>query len=172
MMFERFTESARMAVRQAHLEAAGLGHERIGPEHLLIAVACQEGAASAALRTAGTTPEALREAVAREAPPVLDADALASLGIDLAEVRRRVEAAFGPGALERGRRCDRSSPPFGPDAKKALELALRYAVKQGDRGIGAEHVLFGVLRTESRPTVAALAAAGTTPDAVRAALSA
>jgi ATP-dependent Clp protease ATP-binding subunit ClpA len=170
MMFERFTESARMAVRQAHTEAAGLGHERIGPEHLLIAVASLEGPASAALRTAGTTPETLREAVAREAPPALDADALASLGIDLAEVRRRVEAAFGPGALERGRRC--SSPPFGPEAKKALELALRYAVKQGDRDIRAEHLLLGVLRTEDRPTLAALAATGTTPDAIRAALSA
>jgi hypothetical protein len=34
---------------------------------------------------------------------VLDADALASIGIDLDEVRRRVEEAFGPGALERTR---------------------------------------------------------------------
>jgi len=32
-----------------------------------------------------------------------DAEALASIGIDLDEVRRRVEEAFGPGALERTR---------------------------------------------------------------------
>ena len=32
-----------------------------------------------------------------------DADALAALGIDLDEVRRRVEEAFGPGALDRPR---------------------------------------------------------------------
>jgi hypothetical protein len=34
---------------------------------------------------------------------VLDAEALATIGIDLDEVRRRVEEAFGPGALERTR---------------------------------------------------------------------
>jgi hypothetical protein len=32
-----------------------------------------------------------------------DADALARIGIDLDEVRRRVEESFGPGALERTR---------------------------------------------------------------------
>jgi len=48
---------------------------------------------------------------ARHAPPerVLDADALASIGIDLDEVRRRVEEAFGPGALERTQAGRRSS---------------------------------------------------------------
>jgi hypothetical protein len=34
---------------------------------------------------------------------VLDAEALASIGIDLDEVRRSVEEAFGEGALERTR---------------------------------------------------------------------
>ncbi len=41
-------------------------------------------------------------------PRVPDADALASIGIDLDEVRRRVEEAFGPGALERTRAARRS----------------------------------------------------------------
>jgi hypothetical protein len=46
--------------------------------------------------------------LARNAPDpqperILDADALASIGIDLDEVRRRVEELFGPGALERTR---------------------------------------------------------------------
>ena len=40
---------------------------------------------------------------ARSQPPPLDAEALASIGIDLDDVRRRVEDAFGPGALERTR---------------------------------------------------------------------
>jgi hypothetical protein len=39
---------------------------------------------------------------------VLDAEALASIGIDLDEVRRRVEEQFGPGALERTRAGRRS----------------------------------------------------------------
>jgi len=47
----------------------------------------------------------LRAETARDGGPerVLDAEALASIGIDLDEVRRRVEEAFGPGALERTR---------------------------------------------------------------------
>ena len=36
--------------------------------------------------------------------------------------------------------------PFTPEAKKALELALREAIAAGDREIGAEHVLLGLLR--------------------------
>jgi len=38
---------------------------------------------------------------ARPVQHELDAEALATIGIDLDEVRRRVEEAFGPGALER-----------------------------------------------------------------------
>jgi hypothetical protein len=37
----------------------------------------------------------------------LDAEALAAIGIDLDEVRRRVEETFGPGALERTRAARR-----------------------------------------------------------------
>jgi hypothetical protein len=37
----------------------------------------------------------------------LDTDALAAIGIDLDEVRRRIDAAFGPGALYRTRAARR-----------------------------------------------------------------
>jgi hypothetical protein len=36
-----------------------------------------------------------------DAARTIDAHALASIGIDLDEVRRRVEESFGPGALDR-----------------------------------------------------------------------
>jgi ATP-dependent Clp protease ATP-binding subunit ClpA len=39
--------------------------------------------------------------------------------------------------------------PFSPQAKKALELSLRVAVRLDDRYIGSEHVLLGVLRESS-----------------------
>ena len=39
--------------------------------------------------------------------PELDADALAAIGIDLDEVRRRVEESFGRGALDRTRAARR-----------------------------------------------------------------
>jgi hypothetical protein len=38
--------------------------------------------------------------------------------------------------------------PFTAAAKKALELSLREALAAGERHIGAEHVLLGLLRDE------------------------
>jgi len=108
--------------------------------------------------------------------PDEDAAALAAMGFDLDQIRAAVEAAFGPGALDapapddppRGlrrlvrrprRRAEpevvllrgpggaaRGHIPFGRDAKKALELSLREALRLGDGCIGTEHVLLGLLR--------------------------
>ena len=68
--------------------------------------------------------------------PDLDADALATLGIDLDAVRERVERTFGAGALSRrrGRRgvVPGGALPFTPRAKKVLELSLREAIAMGD----------------------------------------
>ena len=47
----------------------------------------------------------------------LDADALASIGIDLDEVRTRIEAPFGPGALSRAIPC---RPPRRPLHRRLL----------------------------------------------------
>ena len=81
-----------------------------------------------------------------------DATALAALGIDLDEVRRRVEEAFGPGALDRARAPKRRFPgghiPFAKEAKKVLELALREALMLKHNYIGTEHVLLGLLHAE------------------------
>ena len=43
-----------------------------------------------------------------------------------------------------------------PGAKKSMELALREALARGDRHIGAEHVLLGVLRDDRADAVAVL----------------
>ena len=74
----------------------------------------------------------------------------AALGIDLDEVRRRVEEAFGPGALDRvrrprGRRWG-GHIPFAKESKKTLELALREAIALGHNYIGTEHMLLAMLR--------------------------
>jgi ATP-dependent Clp protease ATP-binding subunit ClpA len=111
--------------------------------------------------------------------PDADAVALAAIGVDLARIRAAVEAAFGPGALddptpeERGRRglsgwggrrgrgtrtC--GAAWFGPDAKKALELSLREALRLKDRHIGEEHLLLGLLRGGDNVAVGMLGALG------------
>ena len=169
-MFERFTEAARATVHEAHDAALAMGHERIGPSHLLLGVAAvPDGRGKEVLAGLGVDATALRRAVADTSNP-LDGAALAAIGIDLEEVERRVEASFGPGALRGRRRSGRL--PFSPDAKRGLELALRTALERGDRGIGSEHVLLGVLRTDDPALARVLDRTGISPDAVREALSA
>ena len=126
-MFERFTKEARVVMVLAQDEATALQAARIGPEHLLLGLAADPGTAARVLEPLGLGHAALR-ADLEETGDGLDADALASIGIDLEEIRRRAEASFGPGALERGRRARERYVPFTPGAKKALELALREAL--------------------------------------------
>jgi ATP-dependent Clp protease ATP-binding subunit ClpA len=161
-MFERFTKAARAAVERAAEDAAALGAERVGPEHLLLGVAATDGHV---LEDLGLGYPVLRAELERTGGG-LDADALAAIGIDLGEVERRVEASFGAGALRgRGGRTR-----FAPKAKKALELSLREALALGDRGIGGEHVLLGVLRDPGERVRRLLERHGQSPETVRAAV--
>ena len=106
-MFERFTDAARRVVVQAQEDARRLGHNYIGCEHLLLAAAAAAEPASTVLRDQGVTPERIEAEILRASGPGqtagpaggLDAEALASIGIDLDVVRARIEAAFGPDAL-------------------------------------------------------------------------
>ena len=147
-MFERFTESARQCVTAAEAESRRLESGYIGTEHLLIAVADEpRGLGGRILRDLGLTPDALRDEARRCAEPgPIDPDALATLGIDFDEVKRRVEETFGPGALARGRagRC----VPFSRIAKKSLELSWRSALALNDKFIGSEHLLHGLARAD------------------------
>lgn len=164
-MFERFTSGAREVVEEARDEAAALGHDHIGTEHLLLGAAAR-GALPASLELS----HAALQAAVRDFSQDIDANALASIGIDLEAVRRSVEESFGPGALSgrRGRR--RRHQPFCPKAKKALELALREALVMRDCHIGPEHILLGLARDADTGAARTLAACGTTPAALRAAV--
>jgi ATP-dependent Clp protease ATP-binding subunit ClpA len=174
-MFERFTSSARECVANAQEEAAALRHGHIGTEHLLIALAGDRaGLGGQILRAFGVSQDELRAALpSGGAPPGIDADALASIGIDLDEVRRRAEETFGPGALDTGRRRPRQEggyAPFTPKSKKALELALRSAVHLHDDFIGSEHLLLGIARVEEDTGAKLLKARGITRDRLEAAI--
>jgi hypothetical protein len=63
-MFERFSDEARHTVVRALVEARRLGHDRVGTEHTLIALAVAGGAAGEALVSAAVTVERARLAVA------------------------------------------------------------------------------------------------------------
>ena len=167
-MFERFTKEARAVVVLAQAEATALEADRIGVEHLLLGLAGEQGAAARVLDPLGLGHAALRAELEGTGDGV-DADALASIGIDLDEVRRRVEESFGPGAL--GGHCT-ARRAFSPEAKKALELSLREAIALGDRHIGSEHILLGVMRDPHEPVAGLLRRHDQTPEAVRAAVMA
>jgi ATP-dependent Clp protease ATP-binding subunit ClpA len=176
-VFERFTDPARRVVVLAQEDARERAADRIRSEHLLLAVCRATDTRAAALLAARGVTRAAVEADLGAAGPVdlPDKAALASVGIDLDEVRERVEDAFGPGALEStraagSRRRRWGHIPFGRDAKKVLELALREALRRGDRSIGTEHVLLGMLHAETGRAMPLLAARGVTLDGVRAAL--
>jgi len=177
-MFERFTDEARNAVVAAQREASALDHGWIGTEHLLLALlADADGRGGRVLRDFGVDVAWARSEVERivgRGEPDLDADALATLGIDLDAVRERVERTFGAGALSR-RRCRRGlmtggALPFTARAKKALELSLREAIAMGDDHIGSEHVLLGLAREGDGVAGGILRSRGIDRDAVRAAL--
>jgi ATP-dependent Clp protease ATP-binding subunit ClpA len=82
-----------------------------------------------------------------EGPGRPDRAALASLGIDLDEVRRTIQEAFGSGALESTAAWQRGEAlPLCRRAKKVLHLALREALTLGHRRVGPEHILLAILR--------------------------
>jgi ATP-dependent Clp protease ATP-binding subunit ClpA len=175
-MLERFTTPARNAVVQAQGSARRLGDDRIGVEHLLLGLLATDdgdGLARSVLESFGVTAEAVeRELAARRVSGRLgqaEADALESIGIDLEAIRRRVEEAFGEGALDRGpRRPRRGHIPFTRRAKKALELSLREARSLRHRHIGTEHLLLGLTRFEDDPAADALRSLEAPPKVIHA----
>lgn len=126
-----------------------------------------------ALRSLGATPGELREDLKRIVGQggELDRDALASIGIDLDEVRRRVEETFGPGALDRPAGCFASPQiPFTPRSKKALELSVRAAVARGDEFVGSEHLLLGLVKVDDGVAARMLTDRGLTGERLEAAV--
>jgi len=189
-MFERFTAAARESVVEAQAEARRLQHNYIGPEHILLGLlAGPDTTAGRVLLRLGIDSEAVRThvvtIVGSHAPAEPDASALDAIGIDLDAVRRRVEEAFGPGALDRAlssqpcgrrrwgrRRQGRTGAfghiPFTPRAKKVLELSLREALRLGHNYIGPEHVLLGLLREEQGLAAQILVRRGLAIESIRA----
>ncbi|MGX1565058.1 Clp protease N-terminal domain-containing protein [Streptomyces sp. NPDC055506] len=153
-MFERFTKDARGVVKSAFEYVEGGDGQSVEPEHLLLALLDREGSrGSFALTALGlaerreSVRQALRQARRRAGLSQADTDALAGLGIDVAEIVARVEEAHGVGALS-GDRKDKGwwsgRPSFGRGAKGVLEHSLRVALAQGDRHIGDEHILLAL----------------------------
>jgi len=154
VIFNRFARETRGCVVTAVEEARMLRHDSIGDEDLLLGILrADEGVAAETLSSFGVTLEGTRD----ESEGMLS-DALTSVGISLEEVRREAGDAFDM-SIPEDRRI-----PFSPRAKKALERALREAVRLGEKRLGAEHVLLRILRNEDGSAVRILARLGVSPE--------
>ena len=105
-MFERFDSDARAILTEALVEARRSGCGYLGTEHVLIAQVSTPTVLSPAVRThlpvsAAVVRDQLNREVGASVGVASNEALLATLGIDLGEVRRRAEATFGPAALER-----------------------------------------------------------------------
>jgi ATP-dependent Clp protease ATP-binding subunit ClpC len=114
-MWEPFTKLAQHSISIARDEASRLGNTDVGTEHILLGIIAQ-----------GDT---------------VAARALEKLGIDLAEIRREVEANTGSGAPP-----IRDAMQFTRDAKRTIELAFEEARTQSHNYIGTESLLLGIIR--------------------------
>jgi ATP-dependent Clp protease ATP-binding subunit ClpA len=88
-------------------------------------------------------------------------DALAAIGIDVDEIRRRADDSFGPGQFYFPR------PAYTPDAKKAIELSVGEAQALGHGYVGTEHLLLGLLAGGEGVALRTLSAVGVDPRALR-----
>jgi ATP-dependent Clp protease ATP-binding subunit ClpC len=178
----RFTEPAIRALQAAWEASVSLDHDYIGTEHLLLALVQTPGTAGEVLRAHGVEPARARAEVVRlladylpshgtpgqaaNRPKVPAKDALSSLGIDLAEIQRRADETFGPGALQY------PSPPtnFATMTDRARMVVMSSFVQARETGkqqVGPEHLLLGLLEFRSGLAPAVLTAMGTDTEALR-----
>jgi hypothetical protein len=117
--FARFTPRARGAVVAAQNAAHEAGNSEITPDHLLLGVLSDAAAlATVLLRLQNVDTEALRAAAT---------EAIAALRVD----------AQPPQLI-----------PFSGPARKALELAVREALRLGHNYVGTEHILLALYEAE------------------------
>ncbi|MFI7676373.1 Clp protease N-terminal domain-containing protein [Actinophytocola sp. NPDC049390] len=188
-MWHRLSPDGREVIRLAFVESREFGHPCLADEHLLLGL-LRHGTSPAAtlLRSRGLDLVAARAELERLdptlGPQVSPAGALRTVvGIDIAEVRQRLEATFGAQALVRAERRVRRRPRWRgghprPNplcvyllSKRSWEIAARFAHRHGDAAVTPEHLLYGAvcnardpLGTQlSRRTRRELAVLGWTP---------
>jgi Clp amino terminal domain, pathogenicity island component len=163
-MLDVFAPSARQAVVRAGMTAADCGQPRLNDKFLLLALA--EGEPLAHPVHLGVTAASIRAAIEARAPRRRDRELLATLGIDLDEVRRRAFSATRPDDPARWRLRRSPVRPLrvtlsGPAAeivldeggRKVIEVA-RWVSRRGHRRmVEPEDLLWGVLADGSSESV-------------------
>jgi len=167
-MWGRLSPDGREVLRLAFVEARELRSPCMADEHVLLGLLRHDDSEAAALlRAQGVDLATARAELLRVGPtlgPRVDpAGALRSLGIEVEEVRRRLESAFGAQALEAAERRVRRRPRWRGGharpsplcvyvlAKRSFEIAARFADQRGDAAVGPIHLLYGVVHDARDP---------------------
>jgi len=117
-MFERYTEMARRVIFFARYEASYFGAPMIEPEHLLLGLSREDKPLFARFLTDS------RQSI----------DSMRTQVEQRSSSRARIDVAV--------------ELPLAPDTKQGLHYAYEESERLGDRHIGTEHLLLGLLRLE------------------------
>ena len=136
-----FTCRTRRALQAAGDEAAALGHEYIGTEHILLALLHDRDSAAVVL--------------------------LNTLGSDLAGIEAMIHKTVKKGtvAAQAGTQL-----PYTSRVKKVLELTMICARDDSGAPVGTQHLLLGLLREEKGIAAQVLVHSGVTLSLATAAL--
>lgn len=118
-MFERYTEKARRVIFFARYEASQFGASEIAPEHILLGVIRED-----------------RKLAARF---------FSRTNAGVEPVRKEIEGR----ATVRDRIPTEIDLPLSNGAKRALSFAAEESEQLGNRHVGTEHLLLGLLREEN-----------------------
>jgi ATP-dependent Clp protease ATP-binding subunit ClpA len=158
------TRPAGTASGLARMEARRLGHQYLGPEHLLAGLLAEgDNLAARVLVANGLDLDTVRAGIDRlvaqgvlPGPQPADEELLASLGVDLGAVHARLQESFGEGAYwdtaQRVRHRAAQPVPHPPQVRtdpsplvcaRAMGFAAHAAIDR-DQEVGPEHLLLGL----------------------------
>ena len=136
-MFGRFTKSAQQVPLYAQKEATRLNHHYIGAEHFLLGL-LREGSSVAAR-------------------------VLHNRGLDLDIARDEVEKVIG----KKDKTNAVKNLDFNESAKSAIGFAIEEGFELGDKHVGTEHILLGLLRDKDGVIGQVLSNLGINPEHIR-----
>jgi hypothetical protein len=167
-LWQRLSPDGLQVLKLASMEARALGHPCTAGEHLLLGL-LRHGTSRTAVRLHAdgldlTAARAALLAVGPSLSPRADpGDALRRVGIDIDQVRHRLEATFGAEAVRAAERRVRRRPWWRGGhrrprplcgyllARRAYHFAVAYADERGDARIEPHHLLYGALRDARDP---------------------
>jgi ATP-dependent Clp protease ATP-binding subunit ClpA len=189
VVFDRCDDAALRVVDSAIGAARGLGHNYLGTEHVLFALAeHRDLLPSAVVASMLPAADVIRSAIVSVIGESLrrDAEVLRTVGIDLEQVRSAVRRTFGEEAIARlarrgvhqpwqpwrrpSRRCTSllaGNLTVATRLKRAFEIAGRHAERRPARQIDPACLLLGVVEVEGALANRLLFENGVDPDDIR-----